>query len=365
MRIVIYTGPAWETWGPRSVLEGGIGGSETAAVHVARQLVMLGHEVSVVGQVVPGSDEVSPGKAVEYADLRTYDRPGLIECDAFVSSRIPQAIRVLRPRARATALWMHDIHAGDDFDGDLLDYGAILCLSRWAKSYLLHLYPAVPKERFVLTRNGIDADLFRSIEPKKEGFRCIYSSSPDRGLDRLLDFWPEIRKIREDAELHVYYGFGNWRKMAKSSDERLKIDWYEEWLRRMEKEGVVYHGRVGQRELAEAFAASSLWPYPTNFHETSCITAMEAQVSGCVPVTSKLAALAETVRYGCLVDPPNFEDRYREEFLRGVRGTADGVFREAMEQARPWALAELGWEGVARRWAELFEVKIAESMGTR
>ena len=49
MKIVIWTGAAWEPWGPPSVI-GGIGGSETAAVHMARELANRGHEVVMFGE---------------------------------------------------------------------------------------------------------------------------------------------------------------------------------------------------------------------------------------------------------------------------------------------------------------------------
>lgn len=59
--------------------------------------------------------------------------------------------------------------------------------------------------------------------------------------------------------------------------------------------GIVMHGRVNQRELAEAMLGASVWFYPTWFSETSCITAMEAQAAGLVPVCPTTAALHETV----------------------------------------------------------------------
>src|SRR6185369_7057219 len=61
--------------------------------------------------------------------------------------------------------------------------------------------------------------------------------------------------------------------------------------------GVVMHGRVNQRELAEAMLGAGVWFYPTWFSETSCITAMEAQAAGLRCVCPRIAALAETVRY--------------------------------------------------------------------
>src|ERR1041385_956964 len=59
--------------------------------------------------------------------------------------------------------------------------------------------------------------------------------------------------------------------------------------------GVYMHGRVNQAELAKWQAGQHIWLYPTAFMETFCITAIEAQAAGILPLTSNLAALKETV----------------------------------------------------------------------
>ena len=74
-----------------------------------------------------------------------------------------------------------------------------------------------------------------------------------------------------EAELHVFYGFENWSKAARtrsnSAEELKKIDALEEGLK---KPGVVYHGRVSQARLAMEQKSAMLWLYPTAFEETYC-----------------------------------------------------------------------------------------------
>jgi hypothetical protein len=48
--------------------------------------------------------------------------------------------------------------------------------------------------------------------------------------------------------------------------------------------------QVNQSTLANAFADCAFWLYPTSFEETSCITAMKAQVSS--------GSLARSARHG-------------------------------------------------------------------
>jgi hypothetical protein len=47
MKICLWTGASWEPWGPPSLDVGGIGGSETAAVHLGFEFAKLGHEVEL------------------------------------------------------------------------------------------------------------------------------------------------------------------------------------------------------------------------------------------------------------------------------------------------------------------------------
>ena len=361
MRIVIWTGPAWETWGSES-LKTGIGGSELAAIHMASGLANLGHDVEIVGQVIP-----CKWQGVTFTDCGEYrlldpercEATRTVECDVFVSSRSLPALRLLKPKCRLSALWMHDIHVGHDPQGLLGEYDIILNLSEWSRETAQRYYPTVSKEKFLVTRNGIDTGLFKGT-PVKDGCKAIYSSSPDRGLDKLLDYWPAIRKMRPDAELHVYYGFDTWERMAELRKDRiakLQIEIFRTRLARMEEQGVVSHGRVGQEELARAWMGASLWLYPSSFSETSCITAMEAQAAMAWPITSSLAALRETVRHGVLIDPPNTRDGYREEFLGHARSFLEGEKVDRLVRqhlGRDWALNELDWSGVAVQWEKLF-----------
>ena len=364
MKIVIWTGNAWETWGPHSIDAGGIGGSETAAIRIAKHLAVMGHEVSIIGQVTPGTFD-----GVEYLDFQPFAyRHQAVVCDVFISSRDLSALRLINPVAATTGrqvisvLWMHDVSVGDDWRGEMPEYTYVFCLSPWAKKVAQSYYSHVRREKFILTRNGIEPSMF-SPElgmPWKSTGKVVYSSSPDRGLNRLLDYWPDILKMEPSARLHVYYGFDTWKKMAaqrRDKDALLTIQYYESRLEMMADQRVVNHGRVGQAELTKAWLDADLWLYPTNFTETSCITAMEAQAAGAWPITTRLAALPDTIRDGAFVDPPNTRDGYREEFLSHVadallsRDSTIGMRRYVIRQL---ALADSSWRSVAEEWSELF-----------
>jgi glycosyltransferase involved in cell wall biosynthesis len=267
------------------------------------------------------------------------------------------------------------VHAGPDPGNLVGDYDDVFCLSRWAADTFRKFYPGAGEEKIFLTRNGIDPSLFYGEEPVKEGYDgsqrvqvqgplVVYSSSPDRGLDKLLDYWPEIRRMRPDARLRVFYGFGTWEKMAERRRDRvaqLQVSIMRSRLSAMVDQGVTFCGRHGQVVLADQYMRAAFWLYPTDFRETSCITAMEAQAAGCDVVATRLAALPETVfgETGHLVEPPNQLRRYREEFL----GLVEEIFKkdrdasgmtECGRRVRELARERFPWSGVARQWSDHF-----------
>ncbi len=375
MKIVIWTGGALETWGAWSMIDGGIGGSETAAARVADHLARRGHEVEVWGRVRASVVSYSAGSCrfvpVESDDVR-------VDCDVCVSSREPQAI-AMQPRCRLSVLWMHDASSGPDWYGYLGHYDLVFCLSKWARKAFLAQYPDVRESRVLVTRNGVEPALFLRLGETpdhlrpvlKEGdfrYRFVYSSSPDRGLGRLLDLWPRIKKRVPEAQLGVFYGTGNLRRWAASSSNPStrtamlrSCDYVEHRMTELEGEGVYYFGRVGQADLAQAFLESSLWLYPTSFCETFCITALESQAAGCWPVTSRIGALPETCRAGTLLAEEPSDPGYDEAFVAAVaeavsdRGTR--LAAQELGEARRHVLTHATWAHVAAEWEDLFASK--------
>ena len=211
-------------------------------------------------------------------------------------------------------------------------------MSEWHKRFFasVYRYPDIEKKIAIL-RNGVDLARFEGTE-ERDPHRAIYSSSPDRGLQALLDMWPEIRAQVPDASLHVFYGFYNWRTAAQMAGDEVslrQIAHLEHLAQNMAGLGVVFHDRVNQRELAREFMRSGVWTYPTWFDETSCITAMEAMAAGCRIVSTKRGGLVETLdgaAWTKLLDwrredadwtkEPTPE--YREEFIREVVAAMKG-----------------------------------------
>ena len=186
--------------------------------------------------------------------------------------------------------------------------------------------------------------------------KFIYSSSPDRGLDSLLYLWPFIKGEFPEAELNIFYGFDNWNKSISSSGNEQQKQWRDQIVEALDQPGIVDRGRVPQDELAEHWHNSTIWLYPTRFWETYCITALEAQLSRTVIVTSDLAGLQSTVaNRGILISGDSYTQEYREEALQAVFGIVrdDVLRRDLTEKAYEWAIQQT-WANRAKEWLDVF-----------
>ena len=398
-KVVFWLGPAVETFDFATALGTGIGGSETAAIHLSRGLAALGHDVDVYADVASPaawSDFVSNSGGAS-GTLRAIPYRCWVPrtpCDVFVSSRSADARRVLLPHCRAAWLWVHDLHCGPDWEDSIgSDYDRVLCLSAWAREAFLRFYPGLDGSRVLVTSNAVDPTLFEGSPGNKldkhldyalgrAPLRVTYSSSPDRGLDKLLDLWPTIYEtcfrasrqppedlrpedlrpeglrpegLRPDAtrvcgprvcgpsstSTTGSRRGGVWRSSGTTWRQSSRLGGLEERLRTTP--GVHYHGRAGQAEVARSYAQSQLWLYPTDFLEVSCITAMEAQAAGCKVVATRCGVLPETAPHAWFVDGKTSDPGYDARFLETVwAALADDMV--ACKTPPSWSDVALQWD---------------------
>ena len=360
----LYTGPAWERWSPDSIDKGGIGGSETCAVHVARAFAARGYRAFVFSDI--GGEEGVYDDVV-YSDYRKF--PAFAEqnyIDIFVTSRQTDVFS-LPIRAGYKICWVHDIWLSSDpsYDvkRDLVDKYYVL--SPWHRDFFVQHHRIAP-DQVVVTRDGVDLSRFNDA-PARERGRMIYSSSPDRGLDVLLELFPKIRKEVPEATLHVYYGFKNWEAAIERRNDPRQVEWMRRIKAALCQPGVTFHDRIGQRELAQEIMRSDLWCFPTFFTETFCITAAEMMAGGVPIVTSDLAALSTTVGdAGILIPGDSRSDRYQSLFLEeSVRMLKDRKRWEEYSARGKAKVQTYRWNTIADEWIAAIRADTAERKGMK
>lgn len=339
--VAIFCGPGWSPWSPGDIATKGLGGSETAAVRLADELSEIGFIVTVYGET-----ETSMFRDVMFKNWRAFDPTEPRE--AVISSRTPELFD--RPVAAAKRfLWMHDTDCADRLTparAESIDY--VLTLSDWHRQHVRGLYPFL-SSKLRRVRNGIHRPYFD--QAPERATRLVYTSSPDRGLDILLELWPEVRKHVPDAEFCYAYAPVYWEIAKQDATVGAHAARIAELS---EQDGVHNVGPLSQPEIAELMCSSLVWaapswntPFDVAFQETSCIGAMEAQAAGCVVVASNWGALPETVQVGQLVDRVT-EKRWRKAFVNAiVEGLKNEDTQKWAQTAGPRHAASLGWDGVA------------------
>lgn len=327
--VTIYCPASWDAFTPNT-LNRGIGGSEEAVIRLSRELTKLGHKVTVYA---------NPDERGEYEGVTYLHADEINLKDKFNVLVIWRAPYMLDQKfdAKQTYLWLHDVHEKEEFTPKRLEnVDKVIVLSKYHRS----LFPNIPEEKIMYSANGltIDYDLYKDV--KRNPYKMVYTSCPSRGLENLLKWWPDIKKAVPQAELHVFYGFDNFVKGWK--DDPIKMEWKAKMEELLKQDGIIYHGRTGQDEINRHTAEAGLWPYPTQFPEISCITAMKCQSLGAWPITTGFAALEETQQYGYK------GEGCKEAIINALKQpVSDGRRQKMMD----WAQKEFSWEKIAKQWS--------------
>jgi len=335
-----------------------LGGSETALVRVTRGLAATGWSVVVAAHPLDRAGSYD-GVAYLNVDEETWRRadPHVV----VVFRQLPHALRRLPGSTRV--LWAHD-HIGiyPEMPSGIrraalaaawrLAYPLfarrapmIVTVSEWLRSCFVQ-YARWPQSAVRAIGNAIEPAFFSQPNhdrPRNGNLRVAYTSVPERGLFLLVEqIMPLIWESMPEVELHAfsYQPLDKYRSLATGSHRR-----------------VIFRGGLRQPELARDLTQFDLWLYPTDFPETSCIAAMEAQAAGVPVVSSRRFALRETVedgRTGILIDGPVGSPAYVERFA----GAAIDLLKDRNRrmkmgrEARDRMLTQFTWDKVIRKWDE-------------
>jgi glycosyltransferase involved in cell wall biosynthesis len=204
-------------------------------------------------------------------------------------------------------------------------------------------------ENFAVIPNGIKVDQFKQIE--KKPYSVIYPSAYYRGLETLVNLWPKIKEQVPEATLDIYYGWESWVTIEGEDDFYHRMC---KKLNQVKDLGVTEHGRVDHKRLAKRMAESKVWAYPTEFPEIFCITAVKANLAGCKPVITDVAALAETGGPNATYISTDkiYKDEYSQE--KFVKAVVKALQEDSETETQiEWA-KQFDWSNIAEQWVEQF-----------
>lgn len=290
--IDIFCGKCWEPFGPNTT---DIGGSEKAVIAMARELSKAGATVRVYGEPPVEGKDVHGTEWLHYNRWTLDTKGDVLVAWRTVTSMAYMAQAGLR-NYDSTALWLHDLGTPAMPAPLAAAVDKVMILSDFHAKSFLSTNPTL-KDKLYKTANGVELQLYPDDMSTKYANHFFYSSSPRRGLGKLLREWPEVRKKYPNAILHVAYGFELSIKMCESQGDQFTANVFRRLQRQAATtEGVIDYGRVDGATLAAIQRKSEAWLYPpSDFEETFCITALEAQAAYAWPITRQNGALPETV----------------------------------------------------------------------
>ncbi len=365
LKICLHCGEGLRTWGHDSIERGGIGGSETAVIRITEELAKRGAHVEIYGY--PSKEQEGEHNGVHWLPHWRIANPGK-EFDVFINWRSPGLISK-PPEATRKLVWLHDIQREFDWGPEVLAfYDYVMPLSEAHRRDVSY----IPDEKIWISRNGLDPTFWEPgnfEEEIRNSHKLVYASCPSRGLHLIARVWDRILEAVPTAQIDVFYGF-NKNFQAKMKVSQRFRDIYQEILAFTQKPGVNWYGMVDQKTLGRAFRTAGIWAYPCPFPEISCITAMQAQTCGALPITTKYWALDETVQFGEKVgddpehnieDDPELLELWLTRLLGAIPREPKAVEHliDGRQRMMDWAQERFPWSSVAEEWLAKFSEILA------
>lgn len=281
----------------------GLTGSEYGAVRIVELLSERGHDVDLYAGVPPGADE---------------------HYDVAIALNEPDLLRDVSADFRVCEFWVNGFthcRVGFHEHCDLFVSPSVphlrMVLDQWRD---VEMTPSGPRGRYE-AESGHEKDKWVAIMlghdvtkagPKVPG-RCVYLSSPDRGLHRLLEMWPAIKESCPWATLHILYRLQPWIDGLKGTPyfppiekNRRRALYIEDALRRMqehggleERWGITVLGSVSRNRVDQELSEAEVMPYPCetiSWSEGFSCSTLEACAAGCAVVITDCDAFAEVYR---------------------------------------------------------------------
>ena len=359
MKIAFVDPIPWD-YSPETPRQRPLGGSQSGLCYLSARLAEKGHEVSLVNRIeTPGTYA-----GVHCPGFDAGFRPDYLNTQDVVivlNGAVGQEIRSHGITSRMVMWCQHDtdqqavqnLHLPAERDA----WDGFVMVTDWALEKYFQSF-GIPRAKMSVKRNAF-APMFGGVPDGEPFFRTgrppelVYSSTPFRGLDILLDAFPAVRAAFPGARLKVYSSMGVYQ-MTGAADEFRGL--YEKC---QATDGAEYVGSIDQTELAAGFRDADIMAYPNTFPELACIAVMEAMASDCLVITSNLGALPETTGgYGFLADLPDTAAQFTEDYTRLTIETISAAyddpdgFTERLAAQKAFANETLSWASRAGEWEQ-------------
>ena len=279
------------------------------------------------------------------------------ECFKDINLILNNASHDLIEKNKINILWMHHFVnqkeaanlASKDFINKL-DW--IVYNSNW--NLEKHIYQfKVPENKCLVIKNAIEKINFE--EKPKNKINLIYHTTPWRGLVLLLKVFKKLNL--ENVELNVC---SSTKIYGKKFDNALGKNYEKIFNECKNTKNVNYYDFLHNNKIIDLLKKMHIFSYPSVWHETSCIAAIESMAAGCEVVTTNLGALFETCSpFGTFVNFDrnfdNLEKKYSKILLNRIQNFWSDENQKKLQLQRETINATYSWETRSIEWKNFFD----------
>ena len=297
MKIMIWVGYQKHQFDKTTWENSGIGGSEYCAIKLSDYLDLQGHDVTIVGEVNEGNfwgiQYIHYDNFLKYMGPRGLNKVNNLQVhshyDVVIATNYLNYFKHLE-EAKITFdknyFWLHNTgyynwYRGNEIENQdeyLRKVNKIVGVSEYHRDNLKDKFKALydtPQQLDTYIHsidNAIDLNDYEGIESKyKIKNRIIWTSSPDRGLEFILDNWNDWKQAIPDLSLEICC-------------PPYAVGWFNRDI--SELKDVNWQGSRCPKDLKNEIAKSEYWIYMSDYDETYCISALEMLMGGVKCITT-------------------------------------------------------------------------------
>ena len=193
-------------------------------------------------------------------------------------------------------------------------------------------------------------------EKPTDKISLIYTSTPHRGLDILVNVFEKLCEEYDNLELKVHSSYNIYAMTERQKN-------YEETLlyQRLESHPKIKNiGFVSNQELKKSLASSHIFPYPSTYRETFCLALLEAMSAGLLCVHPNYACLPETasnwtMMYDYHEDKSVHEQIFYEHLKKAINIVNTKNVSRKLKYQREYVNYFYNWERRTQEWIELLK----------
>lgn len=341
----------------------GLTGTDLSFCMISRELVKLGHDVSMFTVHTDSNNLITWEGAKLY---KIEERFSINESfDVIISINDPNDLRNLNTKPlRICWQFLNDFNYCQSGYDEFVDMYLTPC-----QMHMEHVQKLSPSpDKFEILALGCSPEWY---EEQKIPGRIIYCSSADRGLHWALQIFPEIKKAVPNATFKIFYHleYGSLEDIdPKSTTDHPhivelgnRIRYIRENLKKLSHLGVEHVGSVSVEEMKKQMNEAEILLYPVDpvaFSEGFSLSILSAHASGVIPVITDADCIGSIYKdSGSLMIEQPIKNKLKEYTELAIKVLTDKKFAtEAKDKCKQFANQYL-WPDIAKKLEQVIKDK--------